>query len=175
MKLFNILAAGTVAGLFASTAFAASDAVINSVAQQLAAQGYTKIHVVNSGTGMQIVASGPNGQLQANYDNTGNQLSSSTGAGTGTTGGTGNTGGLVDGVVGTNNNTTGADNMYGDNDGDREGAGDDDDHGNSLFERERERGHSGSGSHREQRNGGRDSDHNGGRDNDDHGGRDNDD
>ncbi|MEJ2035051.1 MAG: hypothetical protein P8X69_02690 [Maritimibacter sp.] len=41
MKLFNILAAGTVAGLFASTAFAASDAVINSVAQELAAQGYS--------------------------------------------------------------------------------------------------------------------------------------
>ncbi|MEJ2000378.1 MAG: hypothetical protein P8X77_03160 [Maritimibacter sp.] len=170
MKLFNILAAGTVAGLFASTAFAASDAVINSVAQQLAAQGYTKIHVVNSGTGMKIVATGPNGQLQANYDNTGNQLSSNAG-----TVATGTTGGLVNGVVGANNNTTGADNMYGDNDGDREGAGDDDDHGNSLFERERERGHSGSGSHREQRNGGRDSDHNGGRDNDDHGGRDNDD
>lgn len=163
MKLFNILAAGTLAGMVATSALAATDAVVNQIAQELAAQGYTKIHIVNHNGKVEVEATGPNGRIEATYDNSGNVVSSSNGGADDSAGTMG--GGLVDGVVDTNTPDNGNSGL-GDDDNDHNGGVDNDNDSDNR---------SGGSSDNDRSGSGHDNDDNDGHESGEHKGHDNDD
>lgn len=149
MKLGRILATGTLAALLATTALAATDDVINAITQDLVAQGYTRIHVLNDGNTVRVEASGPNGSLERIYDGAGTVVREEVrpGGTTATTSGGSSIGDSDDGSEddGTDDsdddgrdddddsNDSGSsddsDDDHGGDDGDDHDSGDDDDHG----------------------------------------------
>jgi hypothetical protein len=71
MKLKSLLLASACSFGIGGAAVAFDQAMIDSIASELAAQGYTKLEVKIRPNGAKIEAYGPNGELERTYDNEG--------------------------------------------------------------------------------------------------------
>lgn len=89
MTFKTLVATGTFAALFGTSALAADQAVLDQIVQDLAAQGYQHIEIVNAPNRVRVEAYGPNGSIEQTYDGQGTVLTEAPGSGTGSGTGTG--------------------------------------------------------------------------------------
>lgn len=74
MKLKTLLLATTCSLGIGGAAYAFDQSLIDSIASELAGQGYTHMEVKITPNGAKVEASGPNGEIKRQYDNAGNLL-----------------------------------------------------------------------------------------------------
>ena len=74
MKLKSILLASACTLGLGGAAFAFDQSMIDTIAAELAAQGYTKLEVKIGPNGAKVEATGPNGAVERYYDNDGNLI-----------------------------------------------------------------------------------------------------
>ena len=127
MKLKTLLLATACSLGFGGAAFAFDQSIIDSIAGELASQGYTHMEVKISPSGAKIEASGPNGQIERLYDNAGNLLKEEHQDSSGSRGGSNS-------VIGSDDSNGGSDDGYDDDydyDSNDDSANEDDDSGHA--------------------------------------------